>query len=67
MKKIERKKSRRQREEGRRETEPGKILVHQPAAPRAFNTIVFVLNGEERTNETEKGEENEHQRKKTES
>jgi hypothetical protein len=29
----------------RRETEPGKILVHQPAAPRSI-TIVFVLNGE---------------------
>jgi len=33
----------------RRETEPGKILVHQPAAPRAFTTIVSVLEGEDRT------------------
>jgi len=33
----------------RRETEPGKILVHQPAAPRAFTTIVSVLDGEDRT------------------
>jgi hypothetical protein len=30
-----------------RGTERGKILVHQPAAPRAFTTIVFVLNGED--------------------
>ena len=30
-----------------RETEPVKILVHQPAAPRAVTTIVFVLNGED--------------------
>ncbi|KAL9393761.1 hypothetical protein Peur_013046 [Populus x canadensis] len=27
----------------------GKILVHQPAAPRAFTTLVFVLNGEDWT------------------
>jgi len=27
----------------------GKILVHQPAAPRAFTTIVFVLNREDWT------------------
>jgi len=33
----------------RGETEPGKILVHQPAAPRAFTTIVSVLEGEDRT------------------
>jgi len=37
------------RGERRRETEPGKILVHQPAAPRAFTTIVSVLNGEDQT------------------
>jgi len=33
----------------RRETKPGKILVHQPAATRAFTTIVSVLEGEDRT------------------
>jgi hypothetical protein len=33
----------------RRETEPGKILVHQPAAPRAFTSIVSILDGEDRT------------------
>jgi hypothetical protein len=32
-----------------RETEPGKILVHQPATPRAVTTIVSVLEGEDRT------------------
>jgi len=33
----------------RRETEPGKSLVHQPTTPYAFTTIVSVLNGEDRT------------------
>jgi hypothetical protein len=38
----------RERKDGEKENQ-GKILVHQPAAPRAFTTIVFILNGEDWT------------------
>jgi hypothetical protein len=44
-----------ERKDGEKQIQ-GKILVHQPAAPRAFTTIVFVLNGEDWT-EHEKEEE----------
>jgi hypothetical protein len=37
-----------ERKDGEKQNQ-GKVLVHQPAAPRAFTTIVFVLNGEDWT------------------